>query len=420
MKVLVISAAFPPMKAPEGDHMFHLCRHLAERGLNVQVLTTKGNGVATGLQFKVHPIMRNWSWQDLPRFLRFLKNSRPDGILLFYFRLLYNDHPMITFAPTFSKALVPSATFVTQFSNSERIDPKKLPFWERGIRKVIKIWAGATDSDYSWGTLLRDSDRIVVLSERDLAVFTNGRPSINGKYSLVPPPPILYMTTGQDGTARERGRKALGVKANDFVIMNFGYVRPGKDIETILRAFRLVTGKRKNLRLAIVGGNTAFARDREYRKELQQLSEQLGIKDRVRWTGDFAWDSDEASLYLRAADLCVLPFVSGIYLAHSSFGAAAAHGLPIITTQPEVLESPLVDRENLFLCPPKKPEILADAIETLINNPDLRQRISAGALRLAEDRFSWEKATDRILKALEKPNRATNLVQPDQGLTSRV
>jgi hypothetical protein len=35
MKVLVISAAFPPMRAGEAEHTIHLCRHLSENGTNV-------------------------------------------------------------------------------------------------------------------------------------------------------------------------------------------------------------------------------------------------------------------------------------------------------------------------------------------------------------------------------------------------
>ena len=47
------------------------------------------------------------------------------------------------------------------------------------------------------------------------------------------------------------------------------------------------------------------------------------------------------TLYLCAADICVLPFNVGVRLNNSSFAAAAAHGLPIVTTRGEMLESAL-------------------------------------------------------------------------------
>ena len=41
MKTLVISAAFPPLRAGEADHTYHVCQHLADRGAHVHVLTTR-------------------------------------------------------------------------------------------------------------------------------------------------------------------------------------------------------------------------------------------------------------------------------------------------------------------------------------------------------------------------------------------
>ena len=119
MKLLVITAAFPPMPAGEADHMFHLCRRLAERGLDVHVVTTRGNKVSEPLPFKVYPIVRDWSWPDLFRLVRLFKRISPDAVLLKYIAWIYNDHPMITFMATVSKSLKPSAVFVTQFANIE-------------------------------------------------------------------------------------------------------------------------------------------------------------------------------------------------------------------------------------------------------------------------------------------------------------
>jgi len=69
MKLLIISSAFPPMlrAAPEADHAIHLCEHLAERGVDVHVLTTKKEVAASAFPIHVHPIMPDWTWSELPR-----------------------------------------------------------------------------------------------------------------------------------------------------------------------------------------------------------------------------------------------------------------------------------------------------------------------------------------------------------------
>jgi glycosyltransferase involved in cell wall biosynthesis len=133
---------------------------------------------------------------------------------------------------------------------------------------------------------------------------------------------------------------------------------------------------------------------------MHQLSKELGIESKLIWTGEYDWGSDEASIYLRAADVCVLPFDIGVYLNNSSFTAAAAHGLPIITTHGATLEQPFVHRENVFLCPPKSSRAIAAAIKTLMDEPDLRQHLRLGALKLAQEYFSWETAVERTITTL--------------------
>ena len=115
MKLLVISAAFPPSQAGEADHALHLCERLADRGLDVHVLTTKRDLEATHFPFQVYSIMPGWSWRDLPRFARFLRCCAPDAVLLIYSDRDYDCHSMITLAPSIAKAILPSAPFVTQF-----------------------------------------------------------------------------------------------------------------------------------------------------------------------------------------------------------------------------------------------------------------------------------------------------------------
>jgi glycosyltransferase involved in cell wall biosynthesis len=107
-------------------------------------------------------------------------------------------------------------------------------------------------------------------------------------------------------------------------------------------------------------------------------------------------------MYLYAADVCVLPFDQGVMLNRSSLAVAAAHGLPIITTRGEHLESPFQDRKNVFLCRPKDPEDLARAISSTMENPDLVQDLRTGACQLAEDWFSWDKAVARTIGAFQK------------------
>jgi glycosyltransferase involved in cell wall biosynthesis len=88
-----------------------------------------------------------------------------------------------------------------------------------------------------------------------------------------------------------------------------------------------------------------------------------------------------------------------VCIHNSSFAAAVAHGLPVLTTRGETLEGAFVDRENVLLCPPRDPEALARLIETFLEEPKLQERLRTGALAMAREWFSWERAIERTMAA---------------------
>ena len=405
MRLLVISAAFPPMRAGEAEHTLHLCERLTACGLDVRLLTTRTKGLKQDVPFTLLPVMRKWSWSEVPDLMRCVKTCAPDAALLTYIGWIYNHHPMITFSPTLVRAIRPGIPFVTQFLNPIGAPSPQPTLLTRASRKLAAFWAGGRDVDYKFGTLLRDSSHVIVLSERHRATLTRRSPGITGKSLMIPPPPILRIHPDHNGAARQKGRDRLGVTSDEILLAYFGFIYPGKGIETLLKAMQIVARSSPQVRLILVGGIIAleFSDRPSYAEELRELSQRLGIENRVSWVGEYGSDDDSASLYLRAADICVLPFDHGINLNNSSVAAAVTHGLPVVTTRGPVVEEPFRHAENVFLCPPQSPEAMAGAIALLIDQPELRQRLRAGASQLAQEWFSWDNAIKRTLAALASP-----------------
>jgi glycosyltransferase involved in cell wall biosynthesis len=321
-------------------------------------------------------------------------------VLLFYIGWIYNYHPMITFAPSISKTLLPHVPFITQFANAIGANPEQSSLVARVIRKAVAMWAGKRGLDYRYGTLLRDSDRIIVFSDLHRATLSHHNSDVDRKSVLIPPPPILLMSSGDNGAIRSQGRKALGLGDEDFLIAYLGFIYPGKGVETLLKAFQIVSSEREDLRLVVVGG--ALQGFSSFAESVCELPGQMGIDDKVIWAGGYSSDSDKASTYLRAADAFILPIDIGVQMNNSSFAAAAAHGLPIIATQGAELEQQFVHKENVFLCPPRDPEAMAAAIKFLMGASDLRINMGKGALKLAQDWFSWEVVIKRTLATLNE------------------
>jgi len=394
MRLLLISGAYPPTRAGEADHARMIAEGLAARGVDVGVLTTRVDAVSGQNGGAVRRVIRRWSWTELPYLAWLLWRYRPDVLLLMYIGWIYDDHPMITFVPTVAKLVRPGTRCITQFENALGSTPGT-SFPARAARKALRILLGENRVHHSYGTLLHDSDSIIVLSDHHRCQLTEGTEQ-DDKVILIPPPPLVPVRK-DSRTTRSEGRQRLGLSEGEFVIAYFGYVYRRKGLETLGAAFRRVVRDRPGIRLVIIGGPLAGAE--AYYEEIQTAYRELEIADSVIWSG-FVEDPRDLAIYLSTADVCVLPIDIGIQLNNSSLAAAAASGLPIVTTRGPRLESPFVHGRNVLLCPPKDPAALADAITAVVDDPALRRRLTEGALALAKEWFSWEAAIDRLESAM--------------------
>ena len=171
-----------------------------------------------------------------------------------------------------------------------------------------------------------------------------------------------------------------------------------KGLETFLESLKYVS---RDVRVLIIGGTS----DHAYLEKLKDLCRSVGVSDMISWLGHCKPEEDWASIYLYASDICVLPFNDGVRLNNSSFAVATSHGLPIVTTQGDNLEDPFINNENVKLCLPQSPVLLGAAINELITDPELRQKLAVGSKKLADTYFSWDRVIDSTLECLFSENK---------------
>lgn len=401
MKVLLVSV-FPPDPAPEANHALHYSEQLAKAGHTVHVLSKKGSIAATHHGIVVHPVIEDWSWADLPRLAKCIKGCRPDVVLLLYIGWVYQHHPMITFLPTICETILPGVPCVTQFEIVDTAFPRR-SLGTRTLRKAMAYWAREKDVHWLFGTLLRDSARTIVLSSPHRDRLVKHHPEVAEKSVIIPPSPLIRFCPDQPAAVRQQVRNAIGATERDFVLIYWGYIYPGKGVETLLAAFRIACRRNENMRLILVGGSLEIPNHNcsDYFQMVQRLPEQLGIADKVTWTGHFNWDSDEGSRYLHAGDACVLPFDYGVTLNNSSLAAASTHGVPVISTElPTGRDEALEHGKNIYLCRPRDPEMLAEAIQGIREDATVRERLRGGALELARHWYRWETTTQCLEEVL--------------------
>jgi glycosyltransferase involved in cell wall biosynthesis len=164
-----------------------------------------------------------------------------------------------------------------------------------------------------------------------------------------------------------------------------------KGPDLLLEAFKGVTERTTNTILELVG-------DGPLRPQLQQRARDLGIADRVTFTG---WLSrPESAARLRAADVMVLPSLREC--GGTAILEAMAMGVPVIATH---WGGPgnYVSNETGIRVPPDSREGfvrgLTDAMVRLAESPELRHQMSAAAKeRVRMEHFEWESKVDRMLE----------------------
>jgi glycosyltransferase involved in cell wall biosynthesis/ABC-type polysaccharide/polyol phosphate export permease len=171
-------------------------------------------------------------------------------------------------------------------------------------------------------------------------------------------------------SVNERGRLVLAC----------GRLVPYKGFDVLLRA-----AQGQNFEVWIVG-------EGRERAHLEQLIRELRLEGRVRLLGSVS--DSELVKFMRIADVFVMPSVTNA----ETFGLvqleAMAAGRPIVNTALDTAV-PHVARDGLeaITVPPRDPDKLADAINTLIADPERRRRMGEAARHRAATHYS--KATFR-------------------------
>ena len=149
--------------------------------------------------------------------------------------------------------------------------------------------------------------------------------------------------------------------------------------------------------LVIAGGPTAgqLARDRGY-QALSKLASQLGVTDRVTFTGQVQQAGMPA--LMRSAD-ALLSLSPGGPLAQVTIEAMAC-GVPVIAVTAGAHQDAVLDGTTGYLVPSTQPAPVARRIRQLLATP-LREGMAIAAASRARDRYSWERIGRETLAVYE-------------------
>jgi glycosyltransferase involved in cell wall biosynthesis len=215
--------------------------------------------------------------------------------------------------------------------------------------------------------MFHTADHCVVLGEvwrRWVAETFDVRPNrISVVYNGVP------ATAAKPRTVPDDGR---------FRLLFVGNLLERKGVKDLLQASAAPSLRARDIELTMAGGGPV--------EQYRALAQQLGIADRVRFTG---WVSQDAARNLMVnADALILPaYDEGLPLVILE---ALASATPVICTPVGSIPEVLADHETALFVSPGDENNIAAAIAELIDQPAVGRRIAAAGSALYERLFTME------------------------------
>jgi len=185
--------------------------------------------------------------------------------------------------------------------------------------------------------------------------------------------------------------KPEGPKIEKFIdekinILFLGRLEERKGLIYLLKAYKILSQKDKNIRLIIVG-------EGPLKKEYQNWVKENKLENVIFET---KMVEEQAPEYYRSCDIYCSPAIYG-----ESFGIvlieAMATGKPVVAYANKGYEGVLgKGKGNKFLIKPKDIKTLAKKLEDLIKNEKLRKEMGDWGIKEAK-KYSWTKIADQVL-----------------------
>jgi glycosyltransferase involved in cell wall biosynthesis len=220
-----------------------------------------------------------------------------------------------------------------------------------GLERLLYLWAERLAGHLTSTTIcVSEADRDAGIAAHTCAARTS-----------------MIIRNGIDAKSRPRARP----DDDPPVIVSVGRLQAPKDPLTLVRAIGQLRDDR--VRAIVVGGGP----DRPaVERELARLG--LTTVDLVGQRADVADLLAEAQVFVLATRSEGLPF---------SVLEAMAAGLPVVASRVGGVPELVVEGETGFLVPPADPSALAGALDGLLADPDLRERLGAAGRARVEGRF---------------------------------
>lgn len=190
-------------------------------------------------------------------------------------------------------------------------------------------------------------------------------------------------------------KEVTGHTASEVVTILFlSNLIVSKGVFVLLEACVLLKEKQIPFRCVFIGGEGDITAS-----QFQEKVVQLNLRDEVEYQRKKYGAEKEAAF----AEAAIFAFPT--YYHNETFGLvnleAMQYALPVISTFEGAISEVIIDGVNGFLVPQKNVEALADKLEILIGNPELRNEMGIAGKKMYEEKYTLDIFEKRMLAILQ-------------------
>lgn len=202
----------------------------------------------------------------------------------------------------------------------------------------------------------------------------------------------------RDVQTAEPHRRAAGLLPDEPFLLFAGGISPHKNLTAVVGALALLRAAGRPAPRLVAVGDLEDTRFLSATGDVRERIERLSLSDRVLLPG-FVSDEALAALYSTATAVVIPSLAEGFGLP--AVEAAACEAPLVLSDIPAHRET--LDGAALFV-PPTDEQRLADAIERLVADAELREKLGAGARRAVAP-LSWDGAAFALRDVLAEARR---------------
>ncbi len=235
---------------------------------------------------------------------------------------------------------------------------------------------------------LSKSNHVVVVSSSLKEYFIHEHKVFGGKVSVLPnaiDPEKVNPSADKIAAVKQQygmeGKTVLGW---------VGSIQPWHGVETLIDAFAKLAAKEKDTHLLIVGSGETIA-------EMQEKAASKACSDRIHFTGYIP--HKDVFAHIGAMDICILPNTKWYCSPIKIFEYGIMEKAIIASNHAAVLDVMNPGKDGLVIDPTE--EALVEAMENLVQNPELQKKLAMTFAKKVRLDHTWEANAKRVIDIWE-------------------